>query len=79
MHLNVSSQEGGVGEKARQIESLNEKSDEFCQVIRMFTKRLMVSKESGGCGLAFVANKIKEHFESEKDKHNSLTFRLIGA
>ena len=79
MHPNVSSQEGGVGERARQIESLNKKSDEFCQVIKMFTKRQMVSKESGGCGLAFVANKIKEHFESEKDKHNSLTFRLISA
>ena len=25
-----------------------------------------------------MANKIKEHFESEKDKHNSFTFRLIG-
>ena len=39
----------------------------------------MVSKESGDCGLAFVANKIKENFGSEKDKHNSLIFCLIGS
>ena len=66
MNPNVSSQEGGVGERARQIESLNEKSDEFCQVIRMFTKRQMVSKESGAVDLLLWQTKSKNILKVKK-------------
>ena len=42
-------------------------------------KILQNSVSNGGCGLQFVANDIRLHFECEKTRDNKLSTRLIGA
>ena len=32
-----------------------------------------------GCGLAYLANKVEEHYSNEHKRHNRLPVRLIGA
>lgn len=44
-----------------------------------FLSTLMASKRDGGCGLKFVAKKIKEHYENENKRMNVMDARLIGA
>ena len=44
-----------------------------------FAKTRSISQDAESCGLAFVAAKIKGHFENEKERYNVLSFHLIEA
>ena len=44
-----------------------------------FDTILRSSKSANGCGLCYVADQIKEHYNQESSRMKSLTIRLIGS
>lgn len=68
----------GVGERVRHVDVANRQAESLSEHMQTATQSIDDSGKRPGCGLAFVANKIKEHYNDKDQKSNNLTTRLIG-
>ena len=69
-----------VGERARKQEMLQQSDINFKRHIEQAGMSLNISQKlgKGGCGLGYVASRIREHFNDESKWHTKLPVRLIG-
>ena len=70
----------GAGDRARQSDLLQEKHKVFQEAIGRATTSHSVEVTSGrkGCQLAFLARKIREHYNDKDKRANTISTRLIG-
>ena len=68
----------GVGERVRHIDIVNRQAREFDEHMQEATAGSGVSGRKLGCGLSFVASKIREHYNDKDHRSNNLTARLFG-
>ena len=68
----------GVGERVRQVDIVNRQARAFDEHMQEATAGSGVSGRKQGCGLSFVANKTREHYNDKDHRNNNLTARLIG-
>ena len=74
-----SSKSEGVGERSRQCENVADATAKFLEALAPEKLHKQApSQGQPGCGLAFVANLIKEHYNDESMHHKTLSIRLIG-
>ena len=67
----------GVGERVRQVDIVNRQAITFSEDIQAASAGAGMSGRKPGCGLSFVASKIREHF-NDKDHMVKNLARLIG-
>ena len=70
--------EEGVGERVRQIDIVNTQAKAFDEHMQAATAGSGSSGKMPGCGLSFVASKIREHYNDKDHRANNLSTRLIG-
>ena len=70
----------GAGDRARQSELLQEKHRVFQEAISRATEsyRAEVTLGKKGCQLAFLAQRIREHYNDKEKRSNNISTRLIG-
>lgn len=70
-----------VGEHARKQGMLQKSEVDLKQYLqkRSFPHvRHTSGRGDGGCGLGYLASRVKEHFSDEANRYNKLPVRLIG-
>ena len=70
--------EEGVGGRVRQVDVVNKQAKAFVQHVQEAAASSEGLGRKAGCGLSFVARKIREHYTDKDHKSNNLTFRLSG-
>ena len=70
----------GVGERARQQEMLQQSDVNFKRHMEQvgMSCNIIQNLGKGGCGLGYLASRVREHFSDESKRHNKLPVRLIG-
>lgn len=68
----------GVGERVRQVDIVNRQAEVFNENMQAASVTPDVSGRKPGCGLSFVASKIREHHNDKDHRANNLSTRLIG-
>lgn len=68
----------GVGKRVRQVDIVNRQARAFDEHMQEATAGSGVSGGKPGCGLSFVASKIREYYNDKDHRSNNLTARLIG-
>ena len=73
----------GVGERIRQEETVSSCMENLEKTVREAGQRQKDSSDRSGvknlgCGLAFVARAVKEHYSDQSKRSNNLSIRLIG-
>ena len=68
----------GIEERVRQVDVVNRKTKAFDKHMQEAAAASEVLGRKAGCGLSFVARKIREHYSDKDHKSNNLTARLIG-
>lgn len=68
-----------VGERARQQEILQQSEESFKQHLEQAgTRNLRPTTGKQGCGLGYLASRVREHFNDESNRYSKLPVRLIG-
>ena len=70
--------EEGVGERVRQVDVVNREAKAIVEHVQEAAASSEVLGRLAGCGLSFVARKVREHYNDKDHKSNNLTVRLIG-
>jgi len=70
--------EEGVGERVRQVAVVNRQAKAFVEHVQEATASSEVLGRKAGCGLSFLARKIREHYNDKDHKSTNRTVRLIG-
>jgi hypothetical protein len=69
----------GSGERVRQVDSVRRQAELFEHNIQSAsTEHADAISKPAGCGLSFIANKVKEHYDDKDHRANKLRVRLIG-
>lgn len=70
----------GAGDRARQSDLLQEKHKVFQEAIGRATEsyRAEVTLGKKGCRLAFLAQRIRQHYNDKEKRSNNISTRLIG-
>ena len=70
----------GAGDRARQSELLQEKHSLFQEAIGRATEsyEAEIAIRKKGCQLAFLAQRIREHYNDKEKRSNNISTRLIG-
>ena len=68
-----------VGERARQQDILQQSEEDLRQHLqKTVIHRVRQAAGKRGCGLGYLASKVREHYNDESNRHNKLPVRLIG-
>jgi len=68
-----------VGERARQQEILQQSEENLRQHLEQTgIQHVRKVPGKGGCGLGYLASRVREHYNDESTRHNKLSVRLIG-
>ena len=68
-----------VGERARKQEMLQKSEEDLKQYLQKTGfPHVRHATGEGGCGLGYLASRVKEHFSDETKRYNKLPGRLIG-
>ena len=67
----------GTGERSCQVNLVISACSDFSDALSK-VKNSSQKYSQAGCGLPFIANLIKDHYSDEKERHKSLSIRLIG-
>ena len=69
-----------VGERARKEEMLQQCDVNFKRHLEQagMSRNINQRLEKGGCGLGYLASRIREHYNDESKRHTKLPVRLIG-
>jgi len=68
----------GVRERVRQVDVVNKQAKAFFEHVQEAAASSEGLGRKAGCGLSFVARKIRQHYKDKDHKSNNLTFRLTG-
>ena len=68
-----------VGERARQQEILQQSEQNLRQHLEQAgIQHVRKVPGKGGCGLGYLASRVREHYNDESTRHKKLSVRLIG-
>lgn len=81
-HQNTSTKISGIdsaGERARHQDFLQQSEESFKQHLKQtHIQQLRQAPGKQGCGLGYLASRVREHFTDESNRYNKLPVRLIG-
>lgn len=81
-HQNTSTKISGIdsaGERASHQDFLQQSEESFKQHLKQtHIQQLRQAPGKQGCGLGYLASRVREHFTDESNRYNKLPVRLIG-